>query len=102
MLDDCDPKPSCKDIPDLQHHMNNIAVKLPTLGHLEKKLDLMNDLHPKLEKLESDIESITDMDDMRLAKQGSKAIRTILDYTYPANPGNGELKVAYVPSKYEP
>ena len=51
-------------IPDLQFKLSKIARKVPTLGAMEHKIGLMNELDPELKSLEKDLNEITDFSDM--------------------------------------
>jgi hypothetical protein len=68
-----------KNIPDLQATVGALAKKVPTLDALERKLDMMNDMHPELKVLEKDLNEITDFSDMKLAHKGGETIRKALD-----------------------
>jgi len=57
-------------IPDLQNKVSNISMKIPLMGALEHRLGLMNSLDPELKSINKELDSITQMDDMRAAAQG--------------------------------
>ena len=54
-------------------------MKVPVLGALEKRLGLMNSLHPELTNINKELDSITNFDDMRAAKSGGELIKKTLD-----------------------
>jgi len=45
-------------------------MKIPLMGALEHRLGLMNSLDPELKSINKELDSITQMDDMRAAAQG--------------------------------
>ena len=48
------------------------------LDALEKKLGMMNSIHPELKKIAQDLDDITNFDDMRAAKKGGELIKKTL------------------------
>ena len=67
-----------KPVPDVNQHIRNIAKKVPMLDALEKKLGMMNSIHPELKQIASDLDDITNFDDMRAAKKGGELIKKTL------------------------
>jgi hypothetical protein len=73
--------PCLQSIPDLQDKVSSISMKVPVLGALEHRLGLMNSLHPELNSINKELESITNFDDMRAARAGGEIIKKHLDAT---------------------
>jgi hypothetical protein len=46
---------------------------------MENKLNMMNELHPRLNKIVDTLNDITNMDDMKAAKQGGRLIKQTLE-----------------------
>lgn len=48
---------------------------MPVLEELENKLHMMNNLHPRLGSIVEKLNDITNMDDMRAAREGGRKIK---------------------------
>jgi hypothetical protein len=59
--------------------MKNLGSKIPAVQNLRHKVDLMNELNPELKSLIREIDDITDMSDMKIAKKAGKIIKNALD-----------------------
>ncbi len=59
--------------------MKTLGSKIPAVQNLRHKVDLMNELNPELKSLIREIDDITDMSDMKVAKKAGKIIKAALD-----------------------
>ena len=77
-LQNLEKHPCNSAVPNLEHSISKVASKIPALGHLEKKLGLMKDLHPELESINNELRDITSNVDMKAAKEGGRLIKKVL------------------------
>ena len=66
-----------EEVPDSEKSMNAIAKQIPAMEALERKVPELKKLKPELESLADKLDDITDMSDMRAAREGGRTIKAI-------------------------
>ena len=68
-----------KECPEIEADLYKLGSKIPKLNALEKKLKTMKQLKPNLKNLIKEIDIISDMRDIKVAEEGGKSIKKVLD-----------------------